>query len=118
MVYFNVSSKLEDKVELRAVDQDEIVEARVDWRYDANESGALRARTHQYLWSNSNKCVKELTCWHCGTRSLVLGWRLSRCSNRIRNQWLQPLLTSSLPGSAFQMGLHERLTITRTSRRY
>ena len=31
MVHFNVSSKLEDEVELRTIDQDEIVEARIDW---------------------------------------------------------------------------------------
>lgn len=31
VVHFDVSSKLEDEVELRTIDQDEIVEARIDW---------------------------------------------------------------------------------------
>lgn len=51
MVDFDVSSKLEDEMKLRTIDQDEIVEARIDWRYDPNETGALRARTRQHLQS-------------------------------------------------------------------
>lgn len=31
MVHFDVSSKLEDEVELRTIDQDEIVKTRIDW---------------------------------------------------------------------------------------
>jgi hypothetical protein len=70
------------------------VEARIDRRYDPNEAGALRTRTHQHFRSKSNRNVGQLTCWHCGTRSLVLGWHLCRYSSRIRNQWLRSLSIS------------------------
>lgn len=36
MIHFDVSSELEDEMELWTIDQDEIVEARIDWRYDPN----------------------------------------------------------------------------------
>lgn len=36
VVHFDVSSKLEDEVKLRTIDQDEIVEAGIDWRYNSN----------------------------------------------------------------------------------
>ena len=91
MVYFDVSAELEDEVELWTIDQDEIVEARIDWRYNSNEAGALRTCMYQYSRNKSVEDVGRLTCWHCGIRSPVLGWRPFRCSNKIRNQWLWSL---------------------------
>jgi hypothetical protein len=85
MVHFDVSSELEDEVKFRTIDQDEIVKARIDWRYDPNQGGPLRTFTHQQPRPKSGKCVCRLTCLRCGTRSLVLGWHLFRCSNRTRN---------------------------------
>ena len=96
MVDFDVPSKLEDEMELRTVDQYEIVEARIDWRHDPNEARTIRTGTHQCHRATPNKGVRRLTCWRCGTKSLVLGWRLFRCSNRTRNQWLRSLSMPSL----------------------
>jgi len=36
MINFDISSKLEDEVEFWTVNQDEVMEAGVDWRYDPN----------------------------------------------------------------------------------
>ena len=36
MIHFDISAKLEDEVELWTVNQDEIMEAGVNWRYDPN----------------------------------------------------------------------------------
>lgn len=47
MIDFDVLPELEDEMELRTVDQDEIMEAGIDWRYDADQAWALRARSHQ-----------------------------------------------------------------------
>jgi hypothetical protein len=48
MIYLDVLPELEDEVELRTVDQDEIMETCIDWRHDADQAWALRAWSHQY----------------------------------------------------------------------
>lgn len=95
MIHFDVSSKLEDEMEFRTVDQDEIVEARIDWRYNSNEARALRTCRYQHSRFKQFEGIGRLTYWHCDTRTLVLGWHLFRYSNRIRNRWLQFLLMSA-----------------------
>jgi hypothetical protein len=47
MIHLNILPELEDEVELRTVDQDEIMEAGIDWRHDADQARTLRACTHQ-----------------------------------------------------------------------
>jgi hypothetical protein len=47
MINLNILPELEDEVEFRTVDQNEIMEAGIDWRYDADQAGTLRAWSHQ-----------------------------------------------------------------------
>jgi hypothetical protein len=47
MIHLDVLPELEDEVELRTVDQDEIMEAGIDWRHYADQAGTLRAWSYQ-----------------------------------------------------------------------
>lgn len=49
MIHFHIFPELEDEVELGAVNQNKIMEASINGRYDADQTWALRASLCQYL---------------------------------------------------------------------
>lgn len=57
MVHFDVPSKLEDEMELRTVDQYEVVEARIDWRHNSYEARTIGAGAYQYCRATSNRVL-------------------------------------------------------------
>lgn len=81
MVHFDVSPKLENEVEFRTIHQDEIVEARIDWRYDPNQTRALRTFTHQHSRATSDKGICRLTCLHCKRWVRLMGDDCTRATS-------------------------------------